>query len=159
MKILFNLILLALIGLGVVWYFGEARQDEKVQVAERELIQGAVRMKEAIQDKIKEFALDNDDIKDELARSGKVVRKIVRQVSAVVAEATADARISGAIKLKLVSDPDLAAWSISVSTTNGVVTLSGTVSSYDAIGKAMLIALETDGVHEVISTLQIKPGK
>jgi hypothetical protein len=28
----------------------------------------------------------------------------------------------------------------------------------DAISKAMLLAMETDGVKEVISTLQVKPG-
>jgi osmotically-inducible protein OsmY len=43
-----------------------------------------------------------------------------------------------------------------VNTTRGVVTLSGTVSSEAKIGKAMLLALQTEGVQEVISTLQIK---
>ena len=37
-----------------------------------------------------------------------------------------------------------------------LVTLSGTVPSPDAISKAMLLAMETDGVKEVISTLQVK---
>ena len=41
-------------------------------------------------------------------------------------------------------------------TTAGVVTLSGHVSSAENIGKAMLLAMQTDGVHEVISTLQVR---
>jgi osmotically-inducible protein OsmY len=38
-----------------------------------------------------------------------------------------------------------------------VVTLSGTAPSPDAISHAMLLAMETDGVREVISTIQVKP--
>jgi osmotically-inducible protein OsmY len=37
-----------------------------------------------------------------------------------------------------------------------VVTLSGTVASYDDIAKAENIAMDTDGVHRVVSTLQVK---
>lgn len=37
--------------------------------------------------------------------------------------------------------------------------MSGIVATYDEIGKAMLLALETDGVREVISTLQIRQDK
>ena len=51
---------------------------------------------------------------------------------------------------------ELSALSISVNTTEGIVTLSGTVSSAEDISKAMLLAMETDGVREVISTLQVK---
>lgn len=159
MKALFALALFALIGVAAYWYFTDARRRESVQNAEEELAKGAARMKEAIQDKLKNFSLRGDDIKEELSRSGKVVRQLAHDLGAAVAEATADARITAAIKAKLVADPDLSAWTISVNTTNGVVTLSGTVASYDAIGKAMLLALEMDGVHEVISTLQVRVVK
>jgi len=37
-----------------------------------------------------------------------------------------------------------------------VVTLSGTASSYEAISKAMLIAMETEGARQVVSTIQVK---
>ena len=60
------------------------------------------------------------------------------------------------VKRKLLADPDLSALDVSVNTTNGRVTLSGTVSAADQIGKSMLLALETDGVREVVSTLQVK---
>ena len=73
-----------------------------------------------------------------------------------IADATADARITAAIKAKLVASRDLSALNISVNTTAGVVTLSGHVSSPENISKAMLLAMETDGVREVISTLQVK---
>ena len=72
-------------------------------------------------------------------------------------DATADARVTAAIKAKYVKDSDLSAWDIHVSTTDGVVTISGTVSNPDLIGKAMEEALDTDGAQQVISTLQVKP--
>jgi len=56
----------------------------------------------------------------------------------------------------MLADRELSALSISVNTTEGVVTLSGTVSSSENVSKAMLLAMETDGVREVISTLQVK---
>jgi len=74
-----------------------------------------------------------------------------------IADATADARITGAIKTKLLASRDLSALNISVNTTTGVVTLSGTVASPEHISKAILLAMETSGVREVVSTLQVKP--
>jgi hyperosmotically inducible periplasmic protein len=74
----------------------------------------------------------------------------------VIADATADARITTAIKGQYALDSEISALTISVNTTKGVVTLSGTVKSHDHIKKAMQIALQIDGVTEVISTLQVK---
>ena len=156
MKALFSLALLALLAWGGYWYLTEARQREGVQRAEEELAKGASRLKDAIEDKLKNSSLRGEDIKEELSRSGKVVRQMAREVGAAVTEATVDARITAAIKAKLLTDSDLSALSISVNTTYGVVTLSGMASSYDAIGKAILLALEADGVREVVSTLQIR---
>jgi hyperosmotically inducible protein len=67
-----------------------------------------------------------------------------------------DARITAAIKAKLLTSKELSAWNISVNTTAGVVTLSGIVDSPDEIGRAMVIAMDAEGVREVISTLQVK---
>jgi hypothetical protein len=100
--------------------------------------------------------LKTDQIREELARSGKIVRTKAREVGAAVADATSDARITGAIKAKFAVDSELSALSISINTTEGVVTLSGTVSSHEHIAKAIRLALETEGVREVISTLQVR---
>jgi osmotically-inducible protein OsmY len=45
---------------------------------------------------------------------------------------------------------------ISVDTTGGRVTLAGSAPSHEAIGRATLLALEIEGVREVVSTLQVK---
>lgn len=156
MKTLLTLILMGLLVFGFFWYLGVARQDERVLHAEGELVHSVGKMKEAIQDKLRDHSLDSEAIKEELGRTGKVVRQLAREVGTAVAEATADARTTATIKAKFVTDSDLSALSISVNTTNGVVTLSGTVSSYELIGKAMLLALETEGVREVVSTLQVR---
>jgi len=93
-----------------------------------------------------------------LAKTGQVVRRKAQQAGQAIADATADARITAAIKARLMAARDLPAMSISVNTTGGVVTLSGAVSSAEEVSKAMLVTLETEGVREVISTLQVKPA-
>jgi len=67
-----------------------------------------------------------------------------------------DAAITAKIKARYAIDHDLSVFGISVNTTDGRVTLAGNVTSHQQIGKAMLIAMETDGVREVNSTLQVK---
>ena len=44
-------------------------------------------------------------------------------------------------------------------TNDGVVTLSGTVSSHEDIAQAMKLAIDTEGVHKVVSSLQVKQAK
>jgi hypothetical protein len=109
----------------------------------------------AIQEKLRVLDLRTNDFKDELARTGQIVRRKARAAGQAVADATADARTTAAIKAKLVTN--LSSLGISVNTTDGIVTLSGAVSSTEDISKAMLLAMDTEGVREVISTLQLKP--
>jgi osmotically-inducible protein OsmY len=156
MKVIFALVLGALIGAAAVWFYS-TNQGKSTARATGEQIESATKSaRDTIQDKLKVLDLRSDDIKDELARTGKVVRRQAREAGQAIADATADARITGAIKGKLLADRELSALSISVNTTEGVVTLSGTVSSAENVSKAMLVAMETDGVREVISTLQVK---
>jgi hyperosmotically inducible periplasmic protein len=75
-----------------------------------------------------------------------------------MADAAEDARIVTAIKAQYAAAPDLSVWKISVSSDQGRVTLSGTVSAEEDIGKAVALALEADGVRDVTSTLSIKPN-
>jgi hyperosmotically inducible periplasmic protein len=159
MRALLSLILLVLIGAGVYWYLKEGRNQTRVKQTEQELVSGAERMKETIKDKVGNISLRTEDIKEELARSGRVIRKKAAEVKTSVADATADTRVTAAIKAKLVADPDLSALSVSVNTTDGVVTLSGSVPSHEQIGRAMRLALETEGTREVISTLQVRQEK
>ena len=98
-----------------------------------------------------------EDLKEELSRTGQVVREKANKLSSKIADATADPRVTATIKSKLLADSTLSALSISVNTTDGVVTLSGSVKTHEHIKKAMDLALSTDGCDKVISTLQVKP--
>ena len=88
-----------------------------------------------------------------------VVRDKARKAGSAFVDATADARITAAIKSKLAAESALSVFSIHVETTDGLVTLSGTVNSHDQIGRAVQLALDTDGVVKVVSTLQVKVSK
>lgn len=164
MRTLIALILVAILGFFAYQYLGPKEKREINRTGD-DISRGAERAKDSIAsgaEKIKENwdktvgDLDTAKIKEEMARSGRVVRQKAKDAGAAIADATADARITAAIKAKYVADRDLSALKISVNTTGGLVTLSGTVSSLENIGKAIGVAMETDGVREVVSTLQVE---
>ena len=156
MRVFLALVIGAVIGAAAIWFYSSKENKTAVQNAGERIENAGKSARDSIQDKLSKLNLDPKDIKDELARTGQVVRRKAKEAGHAIADATADARITAAIKAKLVADPDVSALSISVNTTDGVVTLSGTVSAPDDVSKAMLLALETDGVTQVISTLQVK---
>jgi hyperosmotically inducible periplasmic protein len=112
---------------------------------------------DAFRAKLDTLELHGDQIKNEMAQTGKVVRRKAQDIGDKVADAASDARAVTEIKAKYAKDSTLSAWDISVSCTQGQVTLSGTVPSADDIGKAVALALEADGVRDATSTLTVKP--
>jgi osmotically-inducible protein OsmY len=156
MRILVALVVGIALGAAGLWLYSTKQGQASVRAARDQVESAARSTRDAIQAKLLVLDLRTNDIKDELARGGQVVRRKAREAGQVIADATADARVTAAIKAKLVGSRDLSALSISVNTTSGIVTLSGTVHSPEDISKAMLVAMETDGVREVISTLQVK---
>ncbi|HEY1718513.1 MAG TPA: BON domain-containing protein [Verrucomicrobiae bacterium] len=119
----------------------------------------AENMSDALRAKLDTLDLHADSIKDELARTGKIVRTKTQNLGAQVADAASDARAVTEIKAKYAGDSTLSVWKISVGCDQGHVALSGTVSSPDDIGKAVALALDADGVRDVTSTLQVKPNQ
>lgn len=114
------------------------------------------RAKETAEAKWEDWNLKSEAIREELTQTGKVVRRKAEDLAAAVSDAAADARTTAVLKTKIAQDPDLSVWRIGVDTTRGRVTLAGEVSSHEHIGRAIQLALETDGVREVISTLQVQ---
>ena len=157
MRILLALVLGIALGSAGFWFYANYRNDPRMKSAERKVEDAAKTTGDAAQEKLRVLHLRSEDIKDELARTGRVVRREAREAGQAIADATADARLTTTIKAKLLASRDLSALNISVNTTAGVVTLSGFVSSAENISKAILLAMETDGVREVVSTLQVKP--
>ena len=159
MRFFLALIVGVVIGAAVILYYRGHLENPQVRNTGQQ-VEASIRSAGTnLQEKLRSLNLNSDSIKREMDQTGRVIREKAQQAGHVISDATADARVTGAIKAKLVGDPDLSAWNISVNTTQGVVTLSGSVSSADLIGKAVLLAMETDGVRQVISTLQVKaPG-
>ena len=134
-----------------------ARNSQPVKHAQDVTASAIQHAADAIEAKLAAGHLTGDDIEKELTRTGKVVRHQMSDFGAAVADAAGDARITGRIKAKYALDREIYALGISVTTTDGRVTLSGNVASAKLIGKAMMLALETEGVREVSSTLKVKP--
>jgi len=155
-RLLGFLVVIVVLLMAVSWYLGS--QQANRNSVRHDVREGAAKVKEgarAIGHKLPD--IDTGHIREELARTGRVVRRKAQEMGAKLADATADARTTAAIKGQFALDPELSAWDISVDTTGGRVTLAGKVSSPEHIDKAMRLALAHDRVDEVISTLQIDP--
>jgi len=157
MRTLLALVLGLALGGAAVWFYSNYGNDPRVRSAGQKVETAAKSAREAATNELRVLHLRPEDIKDELARSGQVVRRAANDAGRAIADATADARVTAAIKGKLIASRDLSALNISVNTTAGVVTLSGAVASSEHISKAILLAMQTEGVREVVSTLQVKP--
>jgi hyperosmotically inducible periplasmic protein len=166
MKFLNGLIIGIILGAVGYWYIQEkARQhpeteqryEQSAASAGTDASNAAHNLSDAFKAKLETLDLRADQVKDEMARSGKIVRRKAQEIAGNVADAASDARIVAAIKTKYAADSDLSVWSISVSCHDGHVALSGTAPNAEGVGKAVALALEVDGVQDATSTLVIKP--
>lgn len=115
--------------------------------------------KDAISAKLTEWNLTPADIKADLEKSGRVVRDKTLAAGEKVGGALDNARIVTVINGKYVGDSDLSALKINVDASEGVVTLKGAVASVELIGRAIALALHTDGVKQVVSLLTLDTGE
>ena len=88
------------------------------------------------------------------AGGGQSVRATPSSVPAI-GGAMDDATITARVKTVLLNDPQVAATKIEVSTTGGIVTLSGTVKSKAEEARAVEVARQVTGVRDVKSTLVV----
>jgi hyperosmotically inducible protein len=72
--------------------------------------------------------------------------------------ALTDAAITSAVKTKLLADSSVGGMKIDVDTNNGVVTLTGSVTSRAEAAQAVKLAHETDGVKRVVDRLHVGGG-
>src|SRR5262249_49852716 len=142
---------------GGYWYFQQDAGKARLEQAKAQVVSGTEKVTGTIKETMAEVSVK--DIKEELARTSMVVREKARDAGQSIAGATANARTTLSIKTKLLAEPGLSALAINVDTTDGLVTLSGKVDSYEQIAKAVKLALDTEGVHKVVSTLQLSAAK
>jgi osmotically-inducible protein OsmY len=149
-----------IVGWGGVWYFTVGKDNQKVQETEErvaaQIEETTETVTQILQAKLEAWELRPEDVRQELEEQGEVIRHKARDVGESVSDQARDTGVTAAIKAKLAKDPELSVFSISVSTTDGKVTLSGTVPSPEMLGKAMALALETENVREVVSTLVVE---
>lgn len=135
----------------------EQRYEQSAAQLRSSATEAAHNMSDALRAKLETLDLRTDQITDELSRNGNIFRRKAQDIGDQVVNAASDARAAVEIKAKCAADATLSVWSISVGCTQGHVNLSGTVASPDDIGRAIAIALGTDGVRDVTSTLEVKP--
>ena len=104
---------------------------------------------------LRQWHLTGDDIRADLGRGGEVVRDKARVAEARIS----DARVAALIKAKYVLDRDLSARDIGVEVKGGRVVLTGTVGSPDLVGRAVALALDTDGAEKVTAHLAVEAKK
>ena len=96
--------------------------------------------------------IDTQKARETGARVGETVAVGAAQAQ----DALNDGAVTAKIKSKMALDDTVKALSIDVDTDNGVVTLSGTVTSQAERTKAVQLARETDGVTSVVDRLAIR---
>ncbi len=153
-RLLVGFLLGAVAGTVGFWYFGDYLRKTDLNAARDAMVQEAGKLKSNIVEKVSEIRAE--DVKQELARTGTVIREKARQAGTAIADATADARITGTIKAKYLKEFGSASMKLHVETSEGLVTVSGVLSSDEQVARAVKLALETDGVTKVVSTVQVK---
>jgi osmotically-inducible protein OsmY len=169
MRAFFNGLVLGIIcGVVAYWYIqkkaaehpqAQQRYEQAASETASNVTTTAHSMSDALRAKLDTLDLNSDQIKDELARTGQVIRRKAQDIGDAAADAASDARAITEIKARYAKDPTLSVWKISVSCSQGHVKLSGTVKSPDDIGKAIALALDADGVRDVTSTIQVQPNQ
>ena len=92
-------------------------------------------------------------------------KKVVAGISLVFAvllagcSGTKDATVTGTVKTKLAADSQVKSSEIEVSTTKGVVTLTGNIDSQMAKDRALQIARDTAGVVEVKDMIAVREAE
>jgi hypothetical protein len=108
--------------------------------------------KHGVAARLQEWKLDPDDVRADLGKTGQVVRARARAAG----EQINDLRIVATIKAKYILDRDLSATDIHVQSRNGQVSLNGTVSAPEFVGKATALALDTEGVSNVTARVSVQ---
>lgn len=139
---------------GAIGYhlYRESNPPERpIAEAKEEAREAARETRDAIGEKLEEWNLTPDDIRRDLSRGGE----IVRSKAARAGSEFTDARILTVIKSKYVVERDLSARDIQVTVDKRHVVLSGQVPTPAHVGRAIAIALDTDGVDSVSSRLTV----
>lgn len=107
-----------------------------------------------ISSRLTEWKLNATDIQADLDRGATITRSKSDIVGAPTG-ASDDDVVETMVKGKLQADTHTSTGKIDVDAMNGEVTLKGTAANADAIGRAIALALDTQGVTKVSSDLKL----
>jgi len=96
-------------------------------------------------------------VMDNLTINTTVPTTGVGEAAGRAGEILGDARMTSAVKTKLLADASVGGLKIDVDTKDGIVTLNGTVRSEAEQTQALKLARETDGVKQVVDRLTLRP--
>src|SRR6478735_5355407 len=105
MRFILTLFIGIALGIAAVWYFNHNKNNSQFQTAGQEIKSTAKSAGDAFADKLRSWNLDSEHITNELARTGRVIRDKANAAGQALKDATADGRVTAAIKAKLVRDP------------------------------------------------------
>jgi osmotically-inducible protein OsmY len=145
----------ALLGASGVWYLEHGLHQQNFQAAREEMTREADQLRISLQNRFTNVTADA--VRDELARTGMVVRDKATHIGHALMDATSDLRTTAALKANLLQVSGLSGLKINVDNSGGIVTLSGTLNSPEQVAEAVQTALQTEGVTKVISTIQVRP--
>jgi hypothetical protein len=130
------------VGSGSYWTFRDGPLAAKVR--ENRLVQ---KVSEAVDER------SNDKLKEEMEKQGKIVASKPAESGIITVD---DGKLNDLVKAKMALDPTLADASIKSEVKSGEVTLSGSATSYDQVGRAIRLAMECGGTKTVVSTVVVK---
>ena len=110
MKTFVAFLLGVLVGVAATWYFLPLQRNADPP-GTREIV---VTREDVPSRQPAREILHTDQIKEELARSGRVIREKATKAGEAISDATANARITAAIKTRLLQDSGLSALKIDV---------------------------------------------
>jgi hyperosmotically inducible protein len=114
-------------------------------------------------DKVEDQARDAKEKTEDAAHDAKVKTEDAAHNAKVKTENAADktgevltdAAITSEVKTKFLAEPGVSGLAINVDTTNGVVTLTGTVKTQAEMNKAMTVARNSKGVKRVVNHMKV----
>ena len=96
------------------------------------------------------------DVREEARQGAEAARDTAAGAADRTQNAVTDAAITSGVKGKFLADTAVSGLKIDVDTKDGVVTLTGTVSTSAEADRAMALARETSGVTRVVNNLQVR---
>ena len=107
-------------------------------------------------DRRADVAVDLPSIDQQRVReTGTEIAEGARAAGARVAEVVEDGALTAKIKSKMALDDHVKARDIDVDTSDGLITLTGTLQSEKEHERAVQLALETEGVRTIIDALVV----